>query len=362
MVDLPWIRSTERPHPLMSGESTEDLAPRNRRKGRHSNLLLISIAVGVFAVVPTTYSILSLFHGQASTVPYELVTLIASVSLGYIILAIALIALVRAEQRSIADYTELYADYLRVVSNHHPLKNVNNRFKFAIDQIAVTSSFVNEECSRILAGNNNREEQAFLTTILNNTKLVFDLFTTDKCAVCIKILSKHTASFNDAGSEYEEKVVEPAEDAEIDDSDITNIRTLARDRTSYAERGAIDNVKGLKVYDPWSNTAFRTIMDPRIPDSSFFCNDLKQLAGRGEYVNSNPHWAQYYNSCVVVPIKALSDKDSKQAIGFICVDTLHGSFPKMITVETLRVFANFIYQYIIAKDLSLGEIKKKGGK
>jgi hypothetical protein len=139
----------------------------------------------------------------------------------------------------------------------------------------------------------------FISSTLANIKQIFDHLTDDNCSVCIKLVDIENGEYR--------------------------IRTFERDHGSARKRSDID--KRLPNFPHHQNTAFYVIFDPNCEDSHFLCNDLKN---KERYFNCNINWRDYYNACLVVPIRLITERDSKEerssVLGFICVDNFKGNF------------------------------------
>ena len=71
------------------------------------------------------------------------------------------------------------------------------------------------------------------------------------------------------------------------------------------------------------NTDFKNIM---CGESFFACGDLLKLQQGGDFDNTNPSWASYYNSTMVLPIRGvihgedINTDEIYDIIGFLCLD------------------------------------------
>ena len=120
--------------------------------------------------------------------------------------------------------------------------------------------------------------------------------------------------------------------------------TAKRDDISSIDRSKIDHQPGLRRYAPDENKAFSDIMSRRSARGYFASNDLQAMGN--EYFNSNLRWRAFYNAAVVVPIKPCREDASRSAIGFLCVDSLHGTFREDVAVPTLVLIAEILYRHI----------------
>lgn len=138
---------------------------------------------------------------------------------------------------------------------------------------------------------NDRERsfQKYMMYFLINIKNVFNTLTGDDCSVCIKMVVP------ESNGGY-------------------SIETFMRDPDSYRQRSVADRESPRYPYN--KNTAFLHILSPDYPDNFFICNDLADLSANNQYQNINPRWKNYYNACLVVPIR-ISDETYKNT--YICI-------------------------------------------
>lgn len=168
----------------------------------------------------------------------------------------------------------------------------------------------------------------FIAHLLNSSKNIFDIYTGDKCAVCIKLFSQnHPSHANKGHLTRSEKQVE----------------TLARDSTSRTSR--CTHVDDKKTYSYKANTAFQKIIDQMDIQNYWFCNDLRS---QNDYFNGNPLWNKYYNATAVIAIADPDDVGPERIIGFLCVDNMNGGFEKDVTKLTLSIMANTLYYVLTA--------------
>lgn len=118
--------------------------------------------------------------------------------------------------------------------------------------------------------------------------------------------------------------------------------TMARDARTTTSLG--DQREILEcLYSVMANTAFVRIV--KHDDNVYVQNDL---AGLGDdYSNENEHWAKYYNSTIVVPVRFKSDPTTFSTIfGLFCVDSLNPNkfdlFNKKETFEIVGHAADLI--------------------
>jgi len=162
-----------------------------------------------------------------------------------------------------------------------------------------------------------------LGLFVNNVKAIFDrLSDSGQSAVCIKLLEH---------------------DHERSESDGPYVWTAKRDDTSLLRRGKTDERPDLELYAPDNNKAFSDIMSRNVGKDWFFSNNLRAMSN---YFNSNPHWRDFYNAAVVVPIKPCRADVLKSAIGFLCVDSLHGTFNEDVAVAILMLVAEMLYRHL----------------
>ncbi|HUB16203.1 MAG TPA: GAF domain-containing protein [Acetobacteraceae bacterium] len=124
------------------------------------------------------------------------------------------------------------------------------------------------------------------------------------------------------------------------------VRTIARDQTSVANRGAIDETLGWFPYA--DNTAFNHILTD--PGAKYFLsNHLRVMALFGRYKNIRPDWKQYYRACLVVPITLSSHGAAIHdgtVWGFLTVDNRGGGFDATCSCALLQSFARMYYSVL----------------
>ena len=165
----------------------------------------------------------------------------------------------------------------------------------------------------------SRQLVDFLTHVAN----VFTAYTSDSCSVCIKLLSKRPG----------------CEDPMI--------HTFERDTIAKTKRAVIDS-EILTSYPARENSAFQSIVNNIGDRRAFFkSNNLKKLRNSGGYHNRNPHWEQYYNATLVVPVSH-SDNPSLNAnfLGFLCIDNFRGGFDREFCVPAAFVMSKLLYQFL----------------
>lgn len=153
--------------------------------------------------------------------------------------------------------------------------------------------------------------------------MIFDkLSSSGQSAVCIKLL-KYNHDLDGFNGPY--------------------LWTAKRDDISALAREKIDHIPRLRRYAPDENKAFSDIMSRTTSRDYFFCNDLQAMR---EYFNTNPHWRDFYNAVVVVPIKPCRRDVQNSTIGFLCVDSLHGRMIEEMAVSALVLIAEILYLHI----------------
>ena len=145
--------------------------------------------------------------------------------------------------------------------------------------------------------------------LLDNIKTTYDILSEDECSVCIKMIL--------VGKN--EKNIEVKGDNNLRD---VYIKTYMRDSFSYRQRNFID--ERVPTFPYHENTAFQVILEERYPDSFFLSNDLGEFE-KG-YRNYRNDWSEFYNSCMVVPIRIQIRNGGYIVIGFICIDNVEGGF------------------------------------
>jgi hypothetical protein len=138
-----------------------------------------------------------------------------------------------------------------------------------------------------------------LRELLNRTADIFEKYTGDACAACIKCI-----------------LIQPG------DAEGWDIRTLERDTGSFRSRHHFAAVQ--KIND---NTAYIEIVKNR--KRVYLCNDLES---EPNYVNRRPDWPEHLNTTLVYPIPPIPKistaerRPTMQAL--LCVDNQRGSFDR----------------------------------
>ena len=309
---------------------TEDVtvaaAARNQRILFNTRVLAIVLTLlGILGIIPLFTLLAGPWVSSPTPLTREQLLLAFSISSGYVALSILLLFMIISTFSAQSSFNDFYKRYIDLASTQSPLLNVVRHHQFCgehIHLIAQALAVVNQKMQdgTITAD----EEKAFLLSFLDTAKQVFGYYCGGKCATCIKMIESDGIS--------------------------QRVFTLARDTQSDFERGHVDNVEFLSSYDISSNTAFREIYDDGGSLlSHFFCNDLRALAAKGEYQNNNPEWSKHYNAAGVVPIKPANVRINSSTIGFLCVDTLSGEFPKGVSISTLQTLAALLYIYFSGK-------------
>jgi hypothetical protein len=219
-----------------------------------------------------------------------------------------------------------------------------NDLNFQNIKFAITDSEQNNFPSAEHARNSFRPDSRQLVDFLTHVANVFTAYTSDSCSVCIKLLSKKPG----------------CEDPLI--------HTFERDTISKTKRAAIDH-EILTSYPARENSAFQLIVNNVGDRRAFFkSNNLKKLRNGGSYHNRNPHWDQYYNSTLVVPISH-SDNPSLGAnfLGFLCIDNFRGGFDREFCVPAAFVMSKLLYQFlqifnVLAPNTSSSSVVVQNGK
>lgn len=151
--------------------------------------------------------------------------------------------------------------------------------------------------------------QLFMLYVLDNIKTTYDILSEDECSVCIKMILVGKNKKN----------IEVTGDNNLRD---VYIRTYMRDSFSYRQRNFID--ERVPTFPYHENTAFQLILEKRYPDSFFLSNNLEKFE-KG-YRNYRDDWNNFYNACIVVPIRIQIKNGGYIVIGFICIDNIKGGF------------------------------------
>lgn len=203
----------------------------------------------------------------------------------------------------------------------------------------------------------------FMIYFCANVQKLADMHTRGECSVCIKIL------FNKEDHDHL-----PAEESIF-------VRTFFRDPISYRKRKSTD--RSLPFYKYRTNTAFTDILENK---SSYFCIDnLRNYSKNVEndYQNGNRFWYDYYNACLVAPIRLKvpvkrqkgggEDRDAHETqenvkipneyrapefhekpqeklffseLGFICIDNFEGGFiDNEALIELINGFGDLLYVF-----------------
>jgi hypothetical protein len=104
-----------------------------------------------------------------------------------------------------------------------------------------------------------------------------------------------------------------------------------------------------------ANTAFSSILTN--PSVDFYVeNHLRLVSFFGRYKNANPDWKKSYHATVVARIttsRSAATITSDTVIGFVCVDSMKGTFQRRYSKAVLSVFVLFINDMMT----KLGEIQ-----
>lgn len=171
----------------------------------------------------------------------------------------------------------------------------------------------------------------YINFLLAQAKLIFDKYTGGDTAACVKIFTEHR-EFDGA---FGGKITTPQD-----------VITLARDERCVHSRGKTDKEQTTQRYPYNANTAFSEVIHNPAKENYFYSDDLKALASRDEYNNSNPMWRKYYNATAVHAIKDPEAPVSEGVVGFLCIDNLTGGFDDRFCKSILALLADTLY-YVI---------------
>jgi hypothetical protein len=122
------------------------------------------------------------------------------------------------------------------------------------------------------------------------------------------------------------------------------------------------------------NTALETLLNnPNM--GCFLENDLKKRMFENGFVNPNPNWSKYYNSCILAPVwpiwgvtnkylgKMLESDDIPW--GFLCVDSEKAQFEPDLDIPIMQQMASFC-SFLLAIGFQISQkkdelIRRKGG-
>ena len=124
------------------------------------------------------------------------------------------------------------------------------------------------------------------------------------------------------------------------------IRTFVRDSATTDPRSEVDEVYKDQVRGYKTNSIFEQIIDD--PDCHYFIsNNLKRDQRYGRYRNdSNAHWDEFYNSCLVVPIAtSLKPEKSTNILGFICIDSKKARFKNDYFLSIVVILSRLLSVY-----------------
>lgn len=202
----------------------------------------------------------------------------------------------------------------------------------------------------ILSKHKNGEESIGLLTdvyknrlalILDNLSKLLQGYTGKEICCCIKLI----------------KYQEPEERIDLASQTLT---TLCRSTNSDTNRGQYETAGiEIKLSD---NTDYLDIVDlvHGSGKNYFYQPDLEDFDKKlrkehaPQYRNTNPRWASYYKSVIVVPIQiefkrlySQQTDDAYHVIGFLCADSLSANaFTKgqeKFNVDTMRSYADLLY-------------------
>jgi len=319
------------------------------RKFRPQSLELVITYTSFVASIATILFVAYAIYKSDWQISYVVVSIVLSVVV--LIIVLANMSLLRGyynlHQESSKSYEELEREFQESSS---VISNLKEKIKDEINtktKIAQIVHNFSHEYRNIINGihsdlisldYDNFEKRKtsfrmFISYMLENIKEVFDILTYDEVSVCIKILYKKEEDFL--------------------------VKTFLRDGISYRERSSTEHI--LLEYPCHENTAFKNITDIHCPDSYYLCNDLYK---EKTYNNINRKWSEYYNACLVVPIRLIINKDLSYMLGFICVDNFKGNFDDKIAVDILASFGdNCFHLFNLFNELkSKVTLNKEGGK
>lgn len=93
----------------------------------------------------------------------------------------------------------------------------------------------------------------------------------------------------------------------------------------------------------------------------FFVSDLKKYSALTPYLNSEQHFAQEYNTSIVVPIQK-ERKEKEDIIGFLCINSPQrlGNVKKNKTlIDIIKTAASLFYDYLMENRLNQEAISIK---
>jgi uncharacterized membrane protein YsdA (DUF1294 family) len=173
-----------------------------------------------------------------------------------------------------------------------------------------------------------QQSSEFLKYLLDETRSTFEDYTNHHCAVSIKLLIPSN-------------------------NGTPEIKTYLRDKKSEIVRSKIYLPEEQYPYS--DHSPFAEIISGGAKDGFYICNNLRAEAAKGLYRNKNKYWQRFYNSTLIVPIKAPDTLTREDVIGFLCVDSLTAKFDEAICLYIARIAANTVFDVIYA----LSELERR---
>ena len=168
----------------------------------------------------------------------------------------------------------------------------------------------------------------FLSSVATKLAWMARVYTGHACHVSIKVYSPHNGG----------------------------IRTFARDSITSEARAKVDEKHGdtIRRYD--TNYVFKEIIE-KPSCHHFISNNLAKHDGY--YNQSNEHWSDYYNRCLVVPIATSLEPESEaEILGFLCIDSMKGRFENDYFLSIVMILSRFISVQFVSV-LSTVELRRQ---
>lgn len=176
-----------------------------------------------------------------------------------------------------------------------------------------------------------RDVNDYIHFLLNQAKEVFDNYTKDESAVCVKLFTEHKNFDGEIPSDSGQQ------------GRPQQVFTIDRDFISKGKREYVDKEQRTKEYLYTDNTAFLEIMTRASNLNYFYNNDLAELRRQGFYDNTRLRWDKDYNATAVHAIKDPELSPTEGVIGFICADNMKGGFDDKICKHILGLLADTLY-------------------
>ena len=277
-------------------------------------VLLVAVATGI-AVSTLTSVLMKLPANTESVAPFALGYLLAANALLVSILLVVSIIYAdsrRARQKMAARMEERTRQLL------HHLHNIFST------RTGLSAYLLRSQYGK--AGDLDgciRESSDYLKLLTDETRVAFEDYTNNACAVSIKLLV-------------------PSKSGNLDKPEIS---TYIRDSKSQFIRRNLYGKDGRYPYE--DHSPFVDIILGKDGRDYYLCNDLRKAASEGTYRNGNKHWHKLYNATVIIAIREPGIASYENILGFLCVDSMDAKFDETVLLYLGRIIANTVF-YVIS--------------